>query len=235
MEGTSFLVDAFWGAFKLIFGFEEQLYAAVYVSLLVAGAATLICTVLGVPLGFVVATGRFRGRSLLMTLLNTLMAMPTVVVGLFVYAFLTRQSILGPLELLFTRKAMIIGQVILALPIVTALTASVFGAMDRSVRETALTLGASRFRSSLAMVWEGRLGLVAAVAAAFGRLIGEVGVSMMLGGNIAYHTRNITTSIALETSKGEFALGMGLGIVLMTVALAVNFLLKYLQGRGETR
>ena len=230
MEGTSFLVEATRGALKLIFSGEAELWAAVSVSLQVAVAATMFCTLLGVPLGFVIATGRFRGRGILLTLLNTLMAMPTVVVGLFVYAFLTRQSLLGPLELLFTRKAMVIGQIILALPIVCALTASAFVSMDRSVRETALTLGASRARASVTMLWEGRLGLVAAVAAGFGRLIGEVGVSMMLGGNIAYQTRNITTAIALETSKGEFAQAMALGIILMAVALGINFL----QGRRES-
>jgi tungstate transport system permease protein len=235
MEGASFLVEACRGAFKLLFSGDPELFAAVSVSLQVAGVATLLCTLLGVPLGFLIATKRFWGRGFLLTLLNTLMAMPTVVVGLFVYAFLTRQSLLGPLELLFTRKAMIIGQVILALPIICALTSSAFISMDRAVRETALTLGASSARASITMLWEGRLGLVAAIAAGFGRLIGEVGVSMMLGGNIAYQTRNITTAIALETSKGEFAQAMALGIILMTAALAVNLLLRHLQGRREIR
>ena len=235
MSGSAFLVDALTRALGLIFGGDGQVYAAVFISLQVAGTATVICTVLGVPLGFAVAVGRFRGRQLVITLLNTLMALPTVVVGLSVYAFITRRSLLGPLDLLFTKKAMILGEVILALPIVVALTSSALAAMDRAVKETAITLGAGRLHMSATMVWEGRFALMAAIAAAFGRLIGEVGVSMILGGNIAASTRNITTAIALETSKGEFSLAMALGLVLMSVALGVNFLLRHLQGRGGER
>ena len=233
MSSTAFLVDALTSALKLIFSGDAQVGSAVFVSLQVAGTATVICTVLGVPLGFGVAVGRFRGRQLVITLLNTLLALPTVVVGLFVYAFITRRSLLGPLDLLFTKKAMVLGEVVLALPIVVALTSSAVASLDRAVRETAITLGAGRLHTSFTMVWEGRFALMAAIAAAFGRLIGEVGVSMILGGNIAASTRNITTAIALETSKGEFSLAMALGIVLLTVALGVNFLLRYLQGRGE--
>ena len=233
MSSTDFLVDALTNALKLIFSGDAQVGAAVFVSLQVAGTATVISTVLGVPLGFGVAVGRFRGRQLVITLLNTLLALPTVVVGLFVYTFIARRSLLGPLDLLFTKKAMVLGEVVLALPIVVALTSSAVASLDRAVRETAITLGAGRLHTSFTMVWEGRFALMAAIAAAFGRLIGEVGVSMILGGNIAASTRNITTAIALETSKGEFSLAMALGIVLLVVALGVNFLLRYLQGRGE--
>ncbi len=128
---------------------------------------------------------------------------------------------------------MIIGEVILALPIVIALTNTAVSSLDKSVRETALTLGGGRLCVAATMVWEGRFAVMAAIAAAFGRLVGEVGVSMMLGGNIAGYTRNITTALALETSKGEFAFAMALGVILLTLALGVNFLLRYLQGRGE--
>ena len=233
MSGITFLFDAFENAAVLIFSGSDQVYSAVFVSLQVAGTATVICALLGVPLGFAVAVGRFRGRQVVITLLNTLMALPTVVVGLFIYAFITRRSLLGPLDLLFTKKAMIVGEVILALPIVIALTSSGIATLDRAVRETAMTLGAGRLQMSATMMWEGRFALMAAIAAAFGRLIGEVGISMILGGNIAASTRNITTAIALETSKGEFSLAMALGIILLAVALAVNFLLRYLQGRGD--
>ena len=235
MSSPTFLSDAVTSAVELIFSGDSQVFSAVFISLQVAGTATVICTLLGIPLGFAVAVGRFRGRQAVITLLNTLMAVPTVVVGLFVYAFITRQSILGPLDLLFTKKAMIIGEVLLALPIVVALTSSAIASLDRSARETALTLGAGPLHLSAIVIWEGRLALIAAIAAAFGRLIGEVGVSMILGGNIAASTRNITTAIALETSKGEFSLAMALGIVLLVVALGVNFLLRYLQGRSAAR
>lgn len=235
MGGADFIVDSMGNAIGLIFSGEPGVFSAVSVSVQVSLAATIICTLLGVPLGFAVATGKFRGRQLLITLLNTLMALPTVVVGLFVYAFITRQSLLGPLDLLFTRKAMILGEVILGLPIIVALTNTAVTALDRQVRDTALTLGAGRLRVSATMLWEGRFGLLAAIAATFGRLIGEVGIAMMLGGNIAAHTRSITTALALETSKGEFSIAMALGIILLTVALGVNFALRYLQGRGEVK
>jgi len=234
VSGFGFLVKALLGAFRLIVSGDYGVYSAVSVSLQVSCASTLLCTLVGVPLGFAVAVGRFRGRQVVITLLNTLMALPTVVVGLFIYAFITRRSVLGPLDLLFTKKAMILGQFILALPIVVALTSSAVSSLDKSIRETAITLGAGRLHTSLTMLWEGRFAVMAAIAAAFGRVIGEVGISMMLGGNIAANTRNITTAIALETSKGEFAFGMALGILLLMIALGVNFLLRYLQGRGES-
>jgi tungstate transport system permease protein len=235
LSGIGFLYNALVNAVKLIFSGDAQVYSAVFVSLQVTVAATVICTVLGVPLGFAVATTRFRGRQLVITLLNTLMALPTVVVGLLVYAFIARQSLLGPMGLLFSRKAMIIGEVILGLPIVVALTSTAITSLDKSVRETAITLGAGRLRVATTVMWEGRFALMAAVAAAFGRLIGEVGISMILGGNIAGRTRNITTAIALETSRGEFAFAMALGIILLCVALGANFLLRFLQGRGEAQ
>lgn len=233
MGGLGFLFDALISAVKLVFTGDGQVYEAVFVSLQVSGIATVICAVLGVPLGFIVAVGRFRGRQIVITLLNTLLAVPTVVVGLFVYAFVTRGSVLGPLDLLFTKKAMVIGEVLLGLPIVAALSSTAIASLDRSARETAVSLGAGRLRVSGTILWESRFALMAAITAAFGRLVGEVGVSMMLGGNIAGHTRNITTAIALETSKGEFSFAMALGIVLLSAALGVNFALRYLQGRGE--
>lgn len=233
MSDAGFLSDAFWHALKLIFSGNHDVYSAVSISLQVAGAATAISTALGVPLGFALTLRRFKGRQLVITGLNTLMALPTVVVGLFVYAFISRGSLLGPLGLLFTRKAMIIGEVILALPIVVALSHAAFSTLDKAIRETAVTLGAGRLRVAATMLYEGRFALIAAIAVAFGRLIGEVGISMMLGGNIAASTRNITTAIALETARGEFAFAMALGIILLTLALGVNFLLRYFQGKGE--
>ena len=233
MGGFEFLFDAFSEAFQKIFSGDPEVFDAVCVSLQVSGAAIVICAFLGIPAGLFLATVKFPGRRLVITLTQTLMAVPTVVVGLFIYAFLTRRSLLGPLDMLFSRKAMIIGEVVLALPIIIALTHTALASLDRSVRETARSLGATPSRVAATMLWEGRFALFAAVAAGFGRVIGEVGVSMILGGNIAAHTRNITTAIALETSKGEFACAMALGLILLAVALGVNFLLRYLQGREE--
>jgi tungstate transport system permease protein len=234
LSGLYFLFDAIAKAVRLILSGNNELYSAVSVSLQVAVTATILTTLIGIPLAFTIYGNRFRGRHLVITFLNTLMALPTVVVGLFVYAFITRRSLLGPLDLLFTKKAMILGEIILALPIVVALAGAAVVSLDRSVRETALTLGAGRYRVFTTILWEGRIAFMTAIAAAFGRLIGEVGVAMILGGNIAGATRSITTAITLETAKGEFSLAMALGIILLALALGVNFILRYLQGRGET-
>ncbi|MHC5054672.1 MAG: ABC transporter permease [Planctomycetota bacterium] len=221
------------GALRLIFTGDARVYGAAFTSVWIAATSTTIASALGLPLGFALAAARFRGREFAITILNTLLALPTVVVGLFVYGLIRRGSILGPLDLLFTPGAMIVGQVVLALPIVAALSHSAFASLGPAPRETAVLLGASRARVCLTMVTEARRGLLAAAAAAGGRLIGEVGISMMLGGNIAGYTRNLTTAIALETAKGEFAFGMALGIVLLALALGANFLLRRLRGREE--
>jgi len=229
----SILLEGLWRAAQLIFTGDPRVYEAAFVSLWVAGVATIIASAIGLPLGFLVAIKRFRGRDAVLTLLNTLLALPTVVVGLFVYALIRRGEILGRFDLLFSPGAMIIGQIVLALPLVAALCQTAISSLDPAARETALILGASPHRVLATTAWEARHGLLAAFAAAGGRLIGEVGVSMMLGGNIQHHTRSLTTAIALETSKGEFAVAMALGIVLLTLALLINFLLRRLRMSGE--
>jgi len=225
--------EGFLGALRLILTGDARVYGAAFTSVWIAATSTVVASAMGLPLGFALAATRFRGRETVITILNTLLALPTVVVGLFIYGLIRRGSVLGPLDLLFTPGAMIVGQVVLALPIVAALSHSAFASLDPAARETAVLLGASRSRVCFTMVTEARRGLLAAVAAAGGRLIGEVGVSMMLGGNIAGYTRNLTTAIALETAKGEFAFGMALGIVLLALALAANFLLRRLRGRED--
>ena len=235
MSGDSIIVGGLWRALGLIFSGDARVYEAAWLSVWVAGVSTCISSAVGLPLGFLIAVRRFRGRGLVITILNTLLALPTVVVGLFVYSALRRGSLLGPLDLLFSPAAMIVGQVILALPIATALGLAAISSLDPAARETAFVLGASGGRVLLTSAWEARFGLAAAVAAAGGRLIGEVGVSMMLGGNIAGYTRNLTTAIARETSRGEFDLAIALGMILLAVALAANFLLRHLRGREEGR
>lgn len=202
-------------------------------SLKVACAATLICALIGIPCGFAIALRTFKGKQLLITILNTLFALPTVVVGLFVYTLICRNSPLGTLNVLFTVPAIIIGQVILALPIMTALTHSAVSSIERSARETAITLGAESWAVTATLIKEARFGIMAAVAATFGRLIGEVGISMMIGGNIEGYTRTMTTAIALETSKGDFTRALQLGVVLLVIALGLNIALRYFQGKGE--
>ena len=211
----------------------NELINPVLTSLKITCIATILCGMLGIPLGFIIAVKQFRGKQPLITILNTMLALPTVVVGLFVYTLVCRNSPLGNLGLLFTVPAIIIGQVILALPIIVAFTHTAVSSVERSARETAVTLGAEALTVTRTILWESRFGITAAIAACFGRLIGEVGVSMMLGGNIQGYTRTMTTAIALETSKGEFGYALHLGFILLAIALCVNILLRYMQGRGE--
>lgn len=227
----SYLRDSLAAAFAMILQLDPEVLSAVWVSLYTSLAAILLAALIGIPAGALIGLGRFPGRRLSMTLLNTLMALPTVVVGLVLFGLFSRQGPLGPLGLLFTPWAMIAGQVVLAAPIVANYTVAAVTGADPRILHTALTLGASRLRSSLQLLLEVRFGVMAAIVAGFGRVIAEVGVAMMLGGNIRGSTRTMTTAIALETSKGEFAFGLALGVVLMTVALIVNLFLHLLQQR----
>jgi tungstate transport system permease protein len=210
---------------------DPELYFIIYVSLKVSLLSTVIASLLGVPLGFLVAFNEFRAKRLTITVLNSLLALPTVVVGLLVYAFISRRGVIGMLDLLYTQKAMIIGQVILILPIVATLTIAAISRIDERYRTTAMTLGATPFQTAMAIFREARFSVVAAIVTAFGRVIAEVGISMMLGGNAKGFTRTMTTAMALEYDKGEFVLGVALGVVLLLVSFAMNIFLNMLQGR----
>lgn len=214
---------------------DPEVMGPIQVSLGVSGTATLLAAALGVPLGVLIGLGRFQGKRLVLSLLNTLMALPTVLVGLVLYSVLSRQGLLGAADLLYTRGAMVVGQVVLALPLITALAAAAVQQADPRIRQAALGLGASRARAGYAVACRSRAALVAAVAAGFGRVFTEVGISMMVGGNILGETRNITTGIAFETGKGEFARGVALGVVLLAAALLVNLAVGLFQLRGEDR
>lgn len=226
-----FLVASFASALRLIASLAPDLVDAVRTSLSVAAGATVFAALFGVPVGLIVGTVDFPFKRTAVTVLNSLMAVPTVVIGLFVYGFISRQGPLGALGLLFTPTAIVIGGTLLASPIVANYAMTAARGADARIVPTALTLGAGPLRAARALVAEIRFGILAAVIAGFGRVVSEVGVAMMLGGNIRGYTRTMTTAIALETSKGEFAFGMALGIVLMTVALGVNVGLSVLQRR----
>ena len=228
-----FLTDSFLSALLLIWSRDPELLLIIQVSLKVSGTSTLIASVVGVPAGFFIAFRTFPGKRLLITVLNTLLALPTVVVGLFVYAFLTRRGVFGMFDLLYTQKAMIIGQVILIVPIVTTFTISAISRIDDSYRKTALTLGANILQTAWVIVREARFGIVASIILAFGRVIAEVGISMMLGGNVKGFTRTMTTAMALEYDKGEFVLSVALGLVLLIISFGVNVCLNYIQGRAR--
>jgi tungstate transport system permease protein len=227
----AFLFDSFLSAWLLICSLDAELLNIVWVSLKVSGSSTLIASVIGIPAGFFIAFREFRGKPMVITVLNTLLALPTVVVGLFVYAFISRRGILGVLDLLYTQEAMVIGQVILVLPIVAVFTISAISRIDERYRKTAMTLGAGALQTALVIFREARFGIVAAVIAAFGRVIAEVGVAMMLGGNAKGFTRTMTTAMALEYDKGEFVLSVALGIVLLAVSFGVNVIFHRVQGR----
>jgi len=219
--------------FGLLFSLDPEVWGPIKVSTTVALSSTAIASALALPLGLFVGLGRFRGRRLMVSLLNTLMALPTVLVGLLVYAFITRRGPLGSFDLLYTQAAMVIGQVILATPIIAAFCAAAVERADPRIEQSVLGLGGGRLRAAVVVALENRSALAAAVAAGFGRVFAEVGISMMLGGNIRGYTRNITTGIAFETGKGEFALGVALGVVLLVVALAVNLAVGIWQYRKK--
>lgn len=226
-----YILGGMWKALGLIFSLDREIFSISLLSLKVSTIAIFLSSLVGVPLGFIIGSGQFWGKKGLTAIFNTLMALPTVVVGLLVYSLISRQGPLGPLELLFTPKAMVIGQFILATPIIVALTISATQAIDPRVKITAMTLGAGPLRTAVTVLSEAKFALLAAVVAGFGRVIGEVGCALMVGGNIRGYTRTMTTAISLETAKGEFAFGLALGFILLTVAFVVNILLHWLQSR----
>lgn len=222
-------------AFRLLFSGDPALWTIIAISFSVSLRAVLFATPVAFLLAFLLAHASFRGRRVLISTFNTLLALPAVVVGLTVYMLLARNGPLGDLKLLFTQSGMVIGQFILCFPLLVAVSHSALQAADRRAWETAITLGAKPWQAMLSVMYEVRYGLIAALIAAFGRVIAEVGSSMMIGGNILNYTRNITTAIALETSKGAFAQGIALGIILLLAALLLNFGLTFMQGKGEMR
>jgi tungstate transport system permease protein len=224
-----FLADSVRAAFSLIVTADRDVLSAVWTSASIAAGSIVLASLAGIPCGMQVGIGRFPGKRVAIIVLNSLTAVPTVVVGLVLYGLLSREGPLGSLGLLFTRTAILIGQACLAAPIVASYTLSAVKGADPRIVPSALTLGASRLKSILLLTREIRFGIVAAIIAGFGRVISEVGVAMMLGGNIRWYTRTMTTAIALQTSKGEFAYGLALGILLMVVSFSVNIVLSFLQ------
>ena len=216
------LLDAFGGALALIASGDRTLARIVLLSLAVSLAAVIVATAIGLPLGAAIAVGRFRGRQAVIVLLNALMGLPPVVVGLFVYLMLSRAGPLGSLGLLFTPPAMVIAQTVLIFPIVAALARQAVEDAWVEYEEQLRSLGAHGMGAALTLVWDIRYSLVTAVLAGLGRALAEVGAVMIVGGNIDGVTRVMTTTIALETSKGDLALALSLGIVLITLVLALN-------------
>jgi tungstate transport system permease protein len=214
---------------------DPEIFQITFLSLQVSVTATILSLGLGLPLGTLLALGRFPGRSFFLSLVNTGMGLPPVVVGLFVAMSLWRSGPLGDLHLIYTPTAMVIAQIVIAFPVVTGLTTAALQALDPGLQLQLLGLGASRAQM-IWMLWrEARLPLLAGLMAGFGSVISEIGASMMVGGNIRYQTRVLTTAIVLETSKGEFGNAIGLAVLLLAITFLVNWGLTWIQQKGARR
>ncbi len=227
-----FLADGFRRAFALLFSGDAEVYGIALLTLRVAVVATVVACGIGLPLGYLLATRRFWGRRAALTVVNTALAFPTVVVGLLLYGILSRRGPLGALGWLYTWQAIVVGDVLLALPIAAALSAAAVQGVDARVRRTAETLGAGRWLTAWTVAREARFALAAVITAAFGQVVAEIGAAMIVGGNIRGSTRTLTTAVALYTSQGDFGLALALGLVLVVLALLVNVALQVLQGHG---
>jgi tungstate transport system permease protein len=228
-----FLAEGLRRAWSLLIAGDSEVFGIALVTLKVAVVATVIACTVGLPLGYFLATRRFWGRRAALTMVNTALAFPTVVVGLLLYGILSRHGPLGSLEWLYTWQAIVAGDVLLALPIAAALSAAAVQGVDPRVRRTAETLGAGPWRTAWTVAREARFALAAVITAAFGQVVAEIGAAMIVGGNIRGSTRTLTTAVALYTSQGDFGMALALGLVLVILALLINIVLQVLQGRGN--
>jgi tungstate transport system permease protein len=224
--------EGFGKAFHLILTLDRELLDIIFLSLKVSFIGLVVSCIIGLPVGTFVALKKFPGRGFVISMLNTLMGLPPVVVGLFLYLILSRSGPLGALGLLYTPSAMIVAQTVIALPIVAALCHSAVVDVKPIIGQAATTLGATSFQRTTAVMKEARYGIISAVIAGFGRAMAEVGAILIVGGNIAGYTRVMTTAIALETDKGDFELALALGIILLGISLVVNIAAHLFQRKG---
>jgi tungstate transport system permease protein len=229
------ILDGIGTALRLIFSLDREVLAVTLLSLKISGCATLASLMLGIPAGVFLALSDFPGRRLVVSLVNTGMGLPPVVVGLFVTIFLWRNGPLGFLEILYTPLAMILAQAVIATPIVTGITIASIQSLPANLKLQILALGATRLQTVWILVRESRLPLLAAVMAGFGGVISEVGASIMVGGNIKGQTRVLTTATVMETGKGNFDVAIALSLILLMLAFGVNYLLTVIQQRERPR
>jgi tungstate transport system permease protein len=222
-------------ALELIFSLDPILYEIIWFSLYVSGVALVFSMVVGIPLGSFLGLKRFRGRRMVTALLYTGMGFPPVVVGLFVYLTFSRSGPFGTLGWLFTPNAIILAQIIIAFPLVAGFTMAAVQGVDPNLRRQLLSLGATNWQATLAILLEAKVGVVVSIIAGFGAIISEVGAVMLVGGNIAGKTRTLTTAIVLETGKGNFDLAIALGVILLILSFLINFMIIRLQGREFAR
>ncbi len=223
------MTEAFQRALQLVWTLDADLLACVQMSLVCSLTATVLALVTAAPVGVLLGRTRFPGRRALLVAAHTGMAVPTVVIGLLVYALLSRTGPLGPMGMLYTKKAVILGEFALGFPIIVALFSSSAAGLDAKLEMTARTLGAGRFRVMCTVIREAKVPLIAATMSAFGRLCSELGIAMMVGGNIQYHTRTMTTAIAVQTAGGDFAQALALGVILLLIALGINIVAQVIR------
>ena len=224
-----FILEGILSAFGLLLSGDAETFSAIKATLYTSSISILFAIVIGFPLGFILGFYEFRARRTLRLLSDVALAMPTVAIGLILYAFISRNGPFGELGLLFTLKAVMLGQFVLALPIIVSLSASVIENMDKKHYLNIMNYRLSPLNLILCVLYELRYALLVVIATAYGRIVAEVGVAMMIGGNIKYFTRTITTAISLETNKGEFAMGIALALVLILIAFAVNLAIHALK------
>ena len=227
------IIDAFVIALDKIFSGDAEVWSITARTLAISLSATFLAALISIPIACLIHFNDFKGKGALVTILQTFYALPTVLVGLLLYLFFSSSGPFGLLELIFTPTLMVIGQTVLIMPLMIGLTISALSGVGREIRETTLTLGAGRIQMAKTVLFETRYAVLSAVLIGFGRAISEVGVAIMLGGNIKEYTRILTTSIALETSKGNIELSMALGIILLAVAMVVIITPSWIQLRSD--
>lgn len=221
----NYLFDGISQAVKFLLHGDADTYSAIFTTIKVSISSIFVSLLIGIPLGYKLGIKKFRGKKIAKLFVNTMLSLPTVVIGLLVYLLVSNNGPLGNLNLLFTIYAIIIGQTILALPVIVALTGNIIENINKNLPLNLMTLGANGMQIAKTILWETRYALLIVALTAYGRVVSEVGISMMVGGNIRWYTRTITTAIAFQTGKGEFAMGIGLGIVLILFALLVNIVM----------
>ncbi|ADQ15588.1 ABC transporter permease [Halanaerobium hydrogeniformans] len=228
----NYYTEAFSEAFNLIIAMDQELLNVIATSLRLSTTSTIIASTIAIPLAVIIARKDFSAKKFFNVILNTLLSLPTVVIGIFVYSLISRRGVFGEYQLLFTSFGIIMGQTILILPLITALVRNTIFSLDEKLYKTAKSLGATKKQQFKLLIMEARYGIIGAVIAGFGRVLGEIGISMMLGGNIRGVTRTMTTAMALETNKGRFSFALALGIILLILSFTINFLVYFLQ-EGE--
>ncbi|MEW6607274.1 MAG: ABC transporter permease [bacterium] len=226
-----YLFEGIKQGFLLLFPPKKEIIEIVLLSIIVSGSATIIAGIFGIPIGLYFAVKEFKFKRVLVGIINTWLALPAVLIGLLVYIFLSRKGPAGIFGLLFTPSAIIIAQALLATPIICALSLSALKGIAKDVKDVAYSLGASRSQMALILIKEGKFAFLTAIITGFSRIIGETGMTLMVGGNIKGETRVMTTTIALETMKGNFETGIAIGIVLLFIAVIINILLQIIQGK----